>query len=419
MLSMMANSWRSRVGIGCSAFAALALVAACGGGSGPPAPLAPGPLVAATAANEHLVYVDAGPAGTGYNANRLYTDVTICQPGNAANCQTIPHVLVDTGSTGLRILANVVNPALGLSVASAPGGQPLLGCVRFVDNTFAWGPVAAADVGLGAKRAATQPVQLIADPRYGHLASNCSPSGTNITAASVLGANGVLGIGLFLQDCGAACESNVFNAFYFTCTNFSCLSASGTTLPRNQQLQNTVALFASDNNGVAIELPAVGTSASAGVRGKMVFGIGTQSNNQPVSSRVVSADSLGYITTVFDGRTMARSFIDSGSNGLYFDTTTLLVCSGANVSGFYCPASLTPLTATISGDNAVTIPVDVNVDNAVASFIGTNPVLPNLSGTFSDGRTFDWGLPFFYGRKVYFGFDGMASSVGTGPFYSF
>ncbi len=418
MLSMMAKfvpSWVRRV----CALAAWLLVAGCGGGGSGPAPtLAPAAVVVALSSNEHPVYVDAGPVGTGYNANRLYTDVTICQPGNAANCQTIQHVLVDSGSSGLRLLANVLNPALGLRLANAPGGQPLLGCVRFVDDTFAWGPVAQADISLGSKRAANLPIQLIADPRYSHLAPNCS-NGTNITDASVLGANGVLGIGLFLQDCGAACESIVSNRFYFTCTSFLCLNASGTTLPRSQQLQNPVALFASDNNGMAIELPAVGTNPSASVVGKLVFGIGTRSNNQPVASRVVSADSLGYVTTVFDGRAMARSFIDSGSNGLYFDSAKLPVCVGANVSSFYCPASLTPLTATISGDNAVTLPVDFHVDNAVASFVGTNPVLPNLSGTFSDARTFDWGLPFFYGRKVYFGFDGMASNVGTGPFYAF
>ena len=419
MLSLITHFFKSSARLVVCIIAASAVVSGCGGG-GSSAALAPAPQAApAVTSNEHQIYVDAGPANTGYNANRLYTDVTICQPGNAANCQIIPHVLVDTGSTGLRILAGVLNPSLGLQVASAPAGRPLLGCVRFVDNTFAWGPLAQADVNLGAKRALNLPVQLIADSRFGHLASNCSPGGTNITDASVLGANGVLGIGLFLQDCGAACETTIAGRFYFTCTNFSCLGASGTTLARNQQLQNPVALFASDNNGVAIDLPAVGTSPSAGVVGKMVFGIGTRSNNQPVASRVVSADALGYVTTVFDGRTMARSFIDSGSNGLYFDSATLPVCAGPNVSGFYCPASFTPLSATISGDNAVTLAVNFNVDNAVNSFTGTNPVLPNLSGTFADNRTFDWGLPFFFGRKVYFGFDGMASSVGTGPFYAF
>jgi hypothetical protein len=36
-----------------------------------------------------------------------------------------------------------------------------------------------------------------------------------------------------------------------------------------------------------------------------------------------------------------------------------------------------------------------------------------------DASSFDWGLPFFYGRRVFIGIDGQASSLGTGPFYAF
>jgi hypothetical protein len=389
------------------------LLAGCGGGgtSG-----APAPAVVPTGPNEHRVYVDAGPVGTGYNANRLYTDVTICQPGNPANCQTIAHVLVDTGSTGLRILSNLLNPALGLRAISAPGGQPLLGCVQFVDNSFAWGPLALADVKLGAKAASSLPVQLIADPAYRNLASNCS-SGTEITVPDTLGANGILGIGLFKEDCGATCESNPLNGSYYTCTSLSCATARGTTAPRNQQTQNPIPLFASDNNGVAIELPAVGTAPAPGLSGKMVFGIGSRPNTLPDPGRVMAADSRGNITTRFEGRNLARSFIDSGSNGLYFDTANLPLCAGA--SGFYCPPGLTSLTATMIGSNNTSIAVAFNVDHAVNSFAGSNPVLPNLAGTFGTAASFDWGLPFFYGRKVFFGIEGMPSPVGAGPFYAF
>lgn len=389
------------------------LLAGCGGGSSGGAPA---PAIVPTGPNEHRVYVDGGPAGTGYNANRLYTDVTICQPGNPANCQTVAHVLVDTGSTGLRILSNLLNPGLGLRAISAPGGQPLLGCVQFVDNSFAWGPLALADVKLGAKAVNNLPVQLIADPAFRNLASNCS-SGTEITAPDTLGANGILGIGLFKEDCGSACEGNPLNGSYYTCTSVACATARGTTAPRAQQSQNPIPLFASDNNGVAIELPAVGITPAPGLSGKMVFGIGSRPNTLPDPGRVLTADSRGNIITRFEGRSLARSFIDSGSNGLYFDTANLPLCSGA--SGFYCPASLTPLTATMIGSNNTNIALVFNVDHAVNSFAGANPVLPNLAGTFGTAASFDWGLPFFYGRKVFFGIEGMPSPVGTGPFYAF
>ena len=390
-----------------------ALLVACGGGSGG----APAPAQAV--ANEHRVYVDAGPPGTGYNANRLYTDVTICQVGNPGNCQTIPHILVDTGSTGLRVLSSLLNPGLGLSKVSAPGGFPLLSCVRFVDNSFAWGPVAEADIRLGSKAASRVRIQLIADPGYTGLSSNCA-MGSDITDASTLGANGILGIGLFREDCGALCVSNASNSFYFTCSNLFCLGIPpGTTVPLASQIKNPISTFASDNNGVVIDLPSVGSLPAREVSGKMIFGIGTQGNNQPVLSRVLAANSVGHNTTVFEGRSLNRSFIDSGSNGLFFDSSVLPVCAGSGSSGFYCPSGFLTLGATLTGRNFVSIPVDFNVDNALNSFVGANPVLPNLAGTLGDARSFDWGLPFFLGRKVYFGIEGMASVAGTGPFYSF
>ena len=98
----------------------VSFLSACGGGSGgmsAPAGAAgnatPGsnngltPAAGtALAANVLPVTVDKGPAGN--NVNRLYTEVTICQAGSTTLCQTIDHVLVDTGSTGLRLLSEVV-----------------------------------------------------------------------------------------------------------------------------------------------------------------------------------------------------------------------------------------------------------------------------------------------------------------------
>ncbi|HEY8904533.1 MAG TPA: DUF3443 family protein, partial [Rhodoferax sp.] len=42
-----------------------------------------------------------------------------------------------------------------------------------------------------------------------------------------------------------------------------------------------------------------------------------------------------------------------------------------------------------------------------------------LAGPIGDSRIFDWGLPFFYGRSVFYGIDQMPSSLGTGPLMAF
>ena len=388
-------------------------VVACGGGGGESAPT-PAPLPPAQA-NVMAVTVDSGP--TGNQVNRLYANVTICAPGSNTQCQTIDHVLVDTGSTGLRLLASVISPALSLSRVTGNTGFPLLNCAQFVDNTFAWGPVAVADVLLGGKAAASVPIQIISDPAFNRFSAACS-SGDVITSPGNLGANGILGLGLFKEDCGARCAATTANGFYYTCGSASCTSTVRSVASLAKQLKNPIALFATDNNGLLVDLPAVNLAGASSLGGSLVFGIGTQPNNQIASGSVLSTNN-GNITTLFAGKSLDTSFIDTGSNGLYFDSSTIPACAGA-ASGFYCPASLANLSATMVGANGVSVPVAFAINNAVASFsAGTLAVIPTLSGTIGDARTFDWGLPFFYGRRVFAGIEGQPSILGTGPFYAF
>ena len=82
----------------------LLLLSGCGGGGG-------GGSSAIIQANVLPLTVDPGP---GNGVNHLFASVTICAPGSNINCQTVDHVLVDTGSTGLRIMAS----ALSLSLAT-------------------------------------------------------------------------------------------------------------------------------------------------------------------------------------------------------------------------------------------------------------------------------------------------------------
>jgi len=402
-----------------------ALVAACGGGGGGTSASSDVPSltvlpIPAVQGNVLGVTVDSGPANSGTNVNRLYTTVSICQPGSVTQCQTIDHVLVDTGSSGLRLLSSVMAPALSLSRVTGTGGLPLLNCEQFVDGTFAWGPVTRADIVLGSKTASNVPIQVIADPAFSSLAQACSRSGVSLTSITTIGANGILGLGLFKQDCGVGCISNTHNGFYYTCTNVNCTATQGATASIAQQLKNPVPLFSADNNGVLIDLPAVSSASASVLNGSLIFGIGTQSNNQLKFATVLAANANGYITTRLGVQSLTRSFIDSGSNGLFFDSATIQSC-GSNATGFYCPNSTTTLSATMVDINAVSTSVfSFSVENASTLFAGgINAVTPNLSGPAGDSTSFDWGLPFFYGRRVFFGIEGMSPSLATDGFYAF
>lgn len=403
----------------------LVLLSACGGGSSSSA--APSTVIVGSTipgANVLDIVSDKGPAGAAYQVNRLYTDVTICQPGTN-NCQTIDHVLVDTGSTGLRLLASEVSPALGLVKLNGSTGFALLNCAQFVDTSFAWGPVAKADITLGTMRAASVPIQIVADAAY-QPAVPSACGGIAITSvigsgSGALGAKGILGIGQFKQDCGPGCVA-AGRGFYYACTNAGCTTVISSGAPLSDQVANPVALFATDNNGLVVDLPAVPNGGASSVSGSIVFGVGTQANNQTTGRTLLQAStSNSYITAVLNIVSPAlnisnapriRSFLDTGSNGIFFDGLSP-TCQIS--SSWYCPNSPTTLTATLKGSNNVPASAVFTVSTPVFA-TGTN-VLPQLAGPMNDPNTFDGGLPFFFGRRVFIGIEGMPTPLGIGPLY--
>jgi len=74
-------------------------------------------------ANMAPIYVDGNPCDTTQFAgiNIAYTNIKICPVGSQTNCQVIDHVIVDTGSVGLRIGYSALNPDL---LAAMPYVQP-------------------------------------------------------------------------------------------------------------------------------------------------------------------------------------------------------------------------------------------------------------------------------------------------------
>jgi hypothetical protein len=405
----------------------LMTLAGCSGGSSSGSSGSSGTGVTTTPPpinNVQPVSMDYGPIVNGQYVgfnNTLYTTVTICVPGTTT-CQAIDHVLVDTGSTGLRIPASVVT--LNLPFMTDTSNNPIGNCVQYADTTYQWGPLVKVDVQMAGEVASSVPIQIVGATNFIAAPSLCTSGGTPAQTVADLGANGILGVGLFRQDCGSACAAAAPPAIYFTCPGSICVAAS---VPLASQLQNPVWMFPQDNNGLAIILPQVGATGSVSLAGSMIFGIGTQSDNALGGAQAQGADSEGNFKTTFNGTTYSNSFIDSGSSGYFFldsSTTGLPNCAAnSHANGFYCPASPVSFTALTSGPNpkGTGVPVSVNVAFSIANAL---PLIDSQSVVFNNlggpsPASFDWGVPFFLGRTVFVGIEGQSSSAGTGPYWAY
>ena len=276
------------------------------------------------------IIVDSGPQNIG-TVDVAFVTVTLCVPGTN-NCQNIDHVLLDTGSEGLRLLSSASGGEFNLTLPQETiDSNPVDECTVFAGG-YTWGPAVTADVTVAGESASSVPVQVVippsSSPAVPMSCSNQSTSGNLGASLDTLGANGIIGVGLFQNDCGEYCVqygagcngTNSAPCVYYQCPASGC---NGTNIPIAQQVPNPVTLFA-DNNGVLIQLPAVPDGGSLNVAGSLIFGIGTQSNNGLGSATVYPVPDNGSfaanIITTFKGQSYPNSFIDSGSNGIFFLT---------------------------------------------------------------------------------------------------
>ena len=413
------------VGVAC------AFSVACGGGSSP----AKANVIVQTGQNVAPIVVNAGPGASLSGAqafsyaNGAFASVTVCVPGTST-CQTIDGVLVDTGSSGLRILSSALTN-VSLPQQNTAGGNPVAECLTFL-GSYTWGPVQTADVQIAGEKASAVPIQVLSDTAF-PVPTACSSSapGPSADTLATLGANGILGVGPFAQDCGnvPACVTTGSAGLYYQCVSGSC---TATGEPLAQQVVNPVALFPTDNNGVIIELPTV-ASAAASVSGSLVFGIGTQSNNGLGSATVYGMDSQAFsFTTSYNGTSYSQSFIDSGSNGYFFlDSSVTGLPDCVNATGFYCPTSPKNFSATNEGVNGTSGSVTFTIANAETLFANTNDAAfsqlggPSVVSTStsppppSSSLDFDWGLPFFYGRNIYTSIENTTAPGGATPYWAY
>jgi Protein of unknown function (DUF3443) len=383
-----------------------------GGGGGASAPSQPTP-----ANNVASVIVDAGPVGLSEpSINTAFTSVTLCMPGSTSQCTVVDHVQVDTASFGVRILASALPAGFSLPLQPAIGAASgsLVECIVFGDG-YSWGPVALADFTIAGESVPSMPVQIIGDARYLPASTDCSSqtTGGEEDTVAAFGANGIIGIGVIATDC-PGCSQNAALNVYFACT--SATVCSSTMVPLANQVPNPISRFPTDNNGSFLVFPTVAQAGAATVTGSLIFGVDTQSNNASGSQTVLFVDpNSAELTMVYKGTTLSDSFIDSGTNGIYFADSSLATCTDATT--FYCVTQNLPLGIQLRAGG------DLNTNfNVVSADTLTNNIaaFPGLAGTLPpslDG--FDWGLPFFFGKRVATVISGESTSVGTGPYIAF
>lgn len=396
------------------------LMAGCVGGTGTPA----GSARPATE-NTLTMTVDSGPAAASGAINHGYVTVRVCARNSTSQCVSVDHVLVDTASWGLRLVSSVLS-ASGVTLAPEvdSAGHTIEECVTFGGGQT-WGPVVTADVQLAGESVSALPVQLMDDTQsYANAPASCGANGTLINSVSGFNANGVLGIGVFAQDCGSSCvTASAPLPIYFGCTSGAGAGCTAENVSLAQQVTNPVSLMEADNNGVLINLPnLVNANGDVSVQGSLVFGLSTQTDNvlPSVGLTVLGTNAAGDFVAAFGASSALPAWIDSGSDAYEFDDPSLATCAGPAYVGYYCPANPPIALSAVNtgtGVNAGSGTVDFAITDP-NSFVANAAAFAELGGG-AGSSSFIWGMPFFYGRRIYIGLEQRTAGTFTGPYFAY
>ncbi len=390
-----------------AALLSAALLAGCGGGGGGGggSPLPPAPSLQA---NQLLVTVEQNPAiplATNATVNVPYVTVTLCD--TSGHCKSIDHVVVDTGSFGLRVLQSAV-AGLNLpadTVVTGSGTASLGECVTFLSGHM-WGSVTQASLQMASETTAALPVQVIgASDLPAASATACNSPGPDVGSLLGIGGNGLLGIGPFVGDAGT----------YYACSAGVCTALAGP--PSGERVSNPVPSIANttDTNGVVLQMPAVPDAGAPLVYGTLSFGVDTQADNATSGLAAIPLDANGYMVVTALGSPYADSFTDSGSN-FYF--APLGASIPTDTQQHFIPSSLLTLPITLASTATAAYPASLQsqmlIDNYNTMNFAVNLAFNDIGAATGSGGV-DLGMPFFYGKRVAYVINRQTSALGSGP----
>jgi hypothetical protein len=268
-----------------------------------------------------------------------------------------------------------------------------------------------ADVELGGLRASKVPMQVI-EPQSNEQ-SLCDSSADDDYDPN--GYNGMIGISTALND--------VMQWAYYSCGASGCSNIP--TPSTDVLIKNVLALLPEHNNGYLIRLPEVPAEGAKSLDGQIILGIDTSENNRPSPNlKLIQAgvdpsesESWGefYIET---GGVKYSSAFDTGTYSYSFPTTAIPTCEDSPTS--LCPSAPTSIPVDIlNSSGAVTYSVNLSVANFDQLSSTGNSVFNNNGEIWSYsvlGRpSLILGMPFFYGRTIFFALNQKHTELGTGP----
>lgn len=364
--------------------------------------------------------------GYNYDAiNRPFIALRLCQSGTS-NCQIFDHILVDTGSTGLRINQSQISSTLLAALTPITyQNQNVYQCMQYAAG-YDFGQVFSADVRLADKFASSISIEIINDGDQTGIPATCTGS-TSFANLNEMGAKGIIGINPYSYPDNNYTSGGVYLGSNYTQVN------DPTTIPTQLNI-NPVAALGSESSGFIMTLPSV-TGASNGIlEGSLILGLNTESNNmissllaESLITVVTGSNDSSFPVGFFISSTSAGgvgdtdSIFDSGTPTYYF-YSSMQQCTGSQ-AGFYCPTSTANSwnsTITPESGSAISLAVQIigysAIDQSIMPGLGEVASYSNLDLTL-------YGLTFFFGHSIYVGLMGPAGStntpLGTSPVWGY
>lgn len=211
--------------------------------------------------------------------NRPLVDIIVCD-ATGARCQSVPRVLLDTGSTGLMlkkaVWSSLPMPLHRLHSPAGPWGL----CARF-DGLAVWSWIAWAQVEIaGLRTLEAIPLALIDDSAQAPPACRAIDGSGNLPGD----VNGILGVGAPRRFClnfeGGQCPLDGPSSVYYT-LHSSDGHWEAAQPPSSVDLPNPVAHFPPGyNDGIVLRMPALKHAQASGraLHGELHFGVARSRN---------------------------------------------------------------------------------------------------------------------------------------------